>query len=304
NICLPNTIVNEARLHIPRKGIFGSFRQSRPCGDSLFPRILWTKSNSDLVIVPDLEYSICITHRKKEVAHTVTQKEQVIEAMRQNGGYATFGQLNGMLDFSSWKTRTPQASVRRIVQVNREFFKVSPGLWALADRRNTVLSKFEIKDNDEKRKAEFSHSYFQGLLVEMGNFQGFDTYVPNQDKNRRFLEKPLGSIATLKEIHAFTYPPILSKAKTVDVVWFNARKLPQAFFEVEHSTDIQNSLVKFYELQDFAARFCIVAPDYRKRQFDSVTQLSVFERIRSRVEFISYDDIAKEHEKRSMGRLF
>ena len=36
----------------------------------------------------------------------MTQKEYVIEAMRRNGGYATFQQLNQMVDFSTWKTKT------------------------------------------------------------------------------------------------------------------------------------------------------------------------------------------------------
>jgi hypothetical protein len=53
-----------------------------------------------------------------------TQIEQVIEVMRQNGGYATFGQLNKSIDFSTWKTKSPQASVRRIVQLNDAFFRI------------------------------------------------------------------------------------------------------------------------------------------------------------------------------------
>lgn len=55
----------------------------------------------------------------------MTQKQQVIEAMRRNGGYATFQQLNHIMDFSSWKTKTPQASVRRIVQINKVFFELN-----------------------------------------------------------------------------------------------------------------------------------------------------------------------------------
>ncbi|MPM29669.1 hypothetical protein SDC9_76209 [bioreactor metagenome] len=234
----------------------------------------------------------------------MNQKEQVIYAMRQNGGYATFGQLYGMVDFTAWKTRTPQASVRRIVQENKEFFKVQPGLWALDDCREAVLSKFEIKDTSERDKTEFSHSYFQGLLVEMGNLQGLDTYIPSQDKNRLFLEKPLGSMASLKQIYDFTYPSILKKAMTVDTVWFNDRKLPHSFFEVEHTTDIQNSLVKFYELQDYAAHFYIVAPQHRREQFLSVLGKSIFKPIQARVEFKSYEDIASYYDKLSVARLF
>lgn len=47
----------------------------------------------------------------------MSQKDNVIEAMRKNGGYATFQQLNQIVDFSTWKTKTPQASIRQIVQV-------------------------------------------------------------------------------------------------------------------------------------------------------------------------------------------
>ena len=41
----------------------------------------------------------------------------------------------------------------------------------------------------------------------------------------------------------------------MDVIWFNERKMPYRFYEVEHSTNISNSLDKFYELQDFRADF-------------------------------------------------
>ena len=53
----------------------------------------------------------------------MTQKQQVIETMKRLGGVATFGKLNSEIDFSSWKTKTPEASVRGIVQVNPEFYK-------------------------------------------------------------------------------------------------------------------------------------------------------------------------------------
>ena len=74
----------------------------------------------------------------------MTQKEQVIEAMQNNGGYATLQQLYRLLDFSTWKTKTPQESVRQIVQIHKEIFKIKPGLWALTDYKNIVLKKFNI----------------------------------------------------------------------------------------------------------------------------------------------------------------
>ena len=40
----------------------------------------------------------------------MTQEQQVIEAMRAEGGFVTLRRLNEILDFSSWGTKTPEAS--------------------------------------------------------------------------------------------------------------------------------------------------------------------------------------------------
>ncbi len=224
-----------------------------------------------------------------------TQTEQVIEVMRQNGGYATFGQLNNLIDFSIWKTNTPQATVRRIVQKSNAFFKIRPGLWALKEFEDDVLEKFQLKSKDEKHAELFTHSYYQGLVVEIGNMKNLQTYIPPQDKNRLFLEKQLKELTSLPKIYEFTYPEILRRATTVDVVWFNERNLPHSFFEIEHSTDIQTSLTKFFELQDYFARFFIIADESRKKQFDDVIGKSIFNPIKNRVRFENYENIVSQH---------
>lgn len=226
-----------------------------------------------------------------------TQTEQVIEAMRKNGGYANLGQLNNLIDFSTWKTKTPQATIRRIVQLSDAFFRIQPGLWALKEYEDTVLKKFQLKSKDKKQEELFTHSYYQGLVVEIGNMRGLQTYIPPQDKNRLFLEKPLKELTGLSEIYNFTYPEILRRATTVDVIWFNERNLPHSFFEVEHSADIQNSLTKFFELQDYFARFFIVASEFRRKQFDDILKKSIFRPLQNRVGFANYEDIANQHSK-------
>jgi len=50
------------------------------------------------------------------------QYEQVIDVMKNNGGYATLGFLNHSVNVANWKTKTPYASIRRIVQDERLFF--------------------------------------------------------------------------------------------------------------------------------------------------------------------------------------
>lgn len=225
----------------------------------------------------------------------MTQEQQVIDTLRNQGGYATLRRLNEVMDFSTWKTKTPEASVRRIVQYSDKIFRIQPGLWALEEMRDKILEKFNIKEKDAKSIELFNHAYFQGLLVEIGHYKKSSTYVPPQDQHRLFLDKELGELTDYKIIPKFTYEFLLRRAKTVDVIWFNERRIPTHFYEVEHTTDIKNSLSKFYELQDFFASFYIVANSHRENEFKDKISASIFSSIKSRVGFITYDKVASLH---------
>ena len=225
-----------------------------------------------------------------------TQEHQVIEMLRREGGYATLKRLNEIMDFSTWKTKTPEATVRRIVQESKQIFKIQPGLWALEDCREDVLHRFELKLGNKQSEEQFSHGYYQGLLVEIGKFRHQTTYVPAQDKSRKFIGKCLGDITDTTEIPPFTYDKLLKRAKTVDVIWFNERQMPSNFYEVEHTTDIKNSLSKFYELQDFHADFHIVANASRKKEFEDKLHVSMFGPIEKRVKFVDYMRVVNMYE--------
>lgn len=225
----------------------------------------------------------------------MTQEQQVIDTLRNQGGYATLRRLNEVMDFSTWKTKTPEASVRRIVQISDAIFRIQPGLWALEESRDKVLKKFNITESDSKSIEQFNHAYYQGLLIEIGHYRNFSTYVPPQDQHRLFLDKELGDITDHKLIPQFTFEALLRKARTVDVIWFNERNMPTHFYEVEHTTDIKNSLSKFYELQDFFSSFYIVANVHRENEFNDKINASIFSPIKSRVKFITYDKVASLH---------
>lgn len=224
-----------------------------------------------------------------------TQEYQVIEALRKEGGFATLRRLNEIVDFSTWKTKTPEASVRRIVQDSQSVFRIQPGLWALEDCREKVFKKFKIKEGNRDSEELFSHGYYQGLLIEIGKYRNRTTYIPSQDKNKMFLDKHLSEVADTYTLPQFTYDNLLRKARTVDVIWFNERQMPSDFYEVEHTTDIKNSLSKFYELQDFFAKFYIVADMCRKEEFDDKINVSMFNSIKSRVQFLDYERVVAMH---------
>jgi hypothetical protein len=231
------------------------------------------------------------------------QHEAVIQAMQENGGYATLGHLYRTatrIPGSRWGTKTPFASVRRIVQEHPAFFKIKPGLWALESEREQIARRLALTEDAPESKAkaeEFSHSYYQGLIVEIGNLESYETFIPSQDKNKRFLARKLSEVASLPKFYEFTYEHLLRRGRTVDVTWFNERKLPNSFFEVEHSTDIQNSLLKFVEFQDFKIRFFIVADRARLGEFKSKLAYNAFAPIRSEVNFIDYESLSDLHSK-------
>jgi hypothetical protein len=237
----------------------------------------------------------------------VKQHQAVILAMRENGGYATLGHLYRTvlrIPDCHWGTRTPYASIRRIVQTYPNlFFKIKPGLWALTSERAAVLKQLALNARaNPLRPEEFNHSYYQGLLVEIGNLKDYDTFIPHQDKNKLFLSRKLSEISSLKQFHNFTYERLLKRARTVDVSWFNQRRLPKAFFEVEHSTDMHNSLLKFLNFEDFRINFFIVADAARQPEFEDKINRHPFSPLRSVVKFLNYDMIADIHLKISASK--
>jgi hypothetical protein len=136
------------------------------------------------------------------------------------------------------------------VQVRPEIFKVRPGLWALRAYKSKLGLSEEGEKLHAKEELEQGHSYYQGLLVLIGNLRGFTTFVPNQDKNKLCVNQPLYELRSIQKIPRFSHYSLVRRAQTIDVLWFNERQMPNGFFEVEHSTDIgYTTVVKQYEYE-------------------------------------------------------
>lgn len=229
------------------------------------------------------------------------QHEAVIKVIEENEGYATLGYLYQnvpKVKGCKWGTKTPFASIGRIVQDERFFFKVRPGLWALKTYKEKLPPEILPTETQPKEKQEENlHAYYQGLVVEIGGLKYFQTIVPNQDNNKLFLGKKLGEITRLAKMPSCGYDCIVSTALTVDVVWFNNRLMPDSFFEVEHSTDFRSALIKFVELQDYYANFRVIADNRREKEFHSKASAEAFKDMNKRVAFWSYDVVADYHSR-------
>ena len=119
---------------------------------------------------------------------------QVLSALENLGGIATLSQLNRALLAPGgagldWKTRTPEATIRRIVRTNPARIHVlKPGLYCLTELAAQFERDYNIPPEGDipRRVEERNHWYYQGLLVEIGNARNYKTYVPAQDREPGF----------------------------------------------------------------------------------------------------------------------
>ena len=235
----------------------------------------------------------------------VTQWKQVVSALDELGGIATLSQLNRHLlapggDAVKWATKTPEATIRRIVRNTPGHIHVlKPGLYCLRELAATLEKDYYLPDLEEGDVPPAvegrNHWYYQGLLLEIGNARNYKTYVPPQDGNRRFGSQKLSDVCAITRLPGFGYSEFMRRARTVDVIWFNRREMPAAMFEVELSTDMLNSLTKFNELRDFYTQLRIVAPAHRKAHFEDRIRMDTLHEIRGRVKFVSIGELEEKY---------
>lgn len=238
------------------------------------------------------------------------QHEVVFKVLKELGGFASFADLyKAVLADKEFEfaTKTPRETIRRIVQdweKKKVTFRLRPGVWGLLSEKSKIPPELYGKAKDPEVQKTSDHSLYQGMWLEIGQARNFRTYVPAQDRNRMFLNTPLGKLTDVEKLLPFSYDETVQRASTIDVIWFNRRNMPAAFIEVENSTDFQNSLGKFTDLQDFYADFFIVAPADKEQSFHRKLDISAYESIRNRVHFRSYDDTGTLHSKRDEYREF
>ncbi len=98
------------------------------------------------------------------------QYEVVEQTLERLGGVATLVQLNQevlKIKECEWKTKTPFASIRRIVQTDDKIYRIKSGLWALKAFQKELEQNGLLVETDTNKDSpeikDFKHSYYQGV---------------------------------------------------------------------------------------------------------------------------------------------
>ena len=82
------------------------------------------------------------------------QYEAVIETIERLGGVATLGELNREvfnIKDCKWNTKTPFASIRRIVQTTNGIYKIRPGLYGLEKYRKQIEERGMVAETEKEQ---------------------------------------------------------------------------------------------------------------------------------------------------------
>src|SRR3712207_2225957 len=168
----------------------------------------------------------------------MTKVEAIAKVMEDNGGTASLETIyNHICKYypTAKQSANWAAGIRgvlyREINNNRRFKKIGLSIYALMDYQPDS----KPKQTDKVRW----HSYMEGICVELGNLDGYDTYTADPSavyRDRLYLR----DFTTMPTMPQFTYEQIVNEAKRIDVVWLNKHGLsfPQYVFEIVDSIEI------------------------------------------------------------------
>lgn len=114
------------------------------------------------------------------------------------------------------------------------------------------------------------HTEIQFLLLKLGQDLGLDLWVANNDRNREFDGKALGSFNNMRPSLPLQFDQVTMKTiELIDVLWLQGDAIVAAF-EVESTTSIYSGLLRMSDLLSMQPNLqiplYIVAPDERREK--------------------------------------
>jgi len=223
----------------------------------------------------------------------MTWEEAILWVLNQKGGVASLHDF--YTDVSALLTQTQtrdsahsiRAYLRRLKQKSL-IKQVGLSLYALCDVSpenpfyETALSESDVERALSSIPKNAVHGFIEGMLVDLGNFIGTETYTP--DKHIVFNGKPLNELCSQRRLPNFTYKEIVESTAMIDVIWLKDG-FPIKTFDVEQTTDFKSALLRVYQLRDFNTQFFVVAPDSRRKAYQKRLLLKPFIEIQHAIRF-------------------
>ena len=212
----------------------------------------------------------------------LTYSEAIEQVLLENNYIAPLKKIyREIIKYRPLTGKTPYNTIQERVQRDPRFTKVGLGVYALTEYLNKLPAAPKPRNNQEEK--ELTHYSIQGMLLEIGNIEGFDTFSPN--KNAVFENKTLLQIMTLSDVPDFTYRSIIESVRFIDVLWFNDRGFPKFAFEIETTPQFRSSLIKFSELCDFQTVFYLISQSEFQEKYNREISKSIFKGIKERCLF-------------------
>jgi len=201
-----------------------------------------------------------------------------------------------LADIDIWKEPKPVSDmVQRLEFIsNKDYYGVhfQGGVKRISEEDYYTIIEFKPPKGtakvEKRAKDSYSHSMLQGMLIELGNMLGYDTFSADQAPTYR--DTTVGELATLDALPDFTTKRILNTARQIDVIWMED-EAPVCCFEIEHSTDVTKGLLRMHQLTHFRTQFFIVASERTRRKFETETSKSPFYQSQERYYFRSYMEV-------------
>lgn len=222
----------------------------------------------------------------------MTKAEAIKKVLEDNNGVASWKVIYSQIEkyypdikrSMKWKPGI-RGVLYREIKNNRNFKKISLGIFALIDYKETSLER--IKENSIKM-----HSYIEGICIELGNFEKYETYTA--DPSAKFKDLALKDIVSVKIIPYFTYEQILNEVKRIDVIWFNKGKFmfPKSAYEIIDSIGtMESAFLRTFQISDFGTDFFIIGKKEFEKKFKKIILKKPYNSIKKRYKFINYDKI-------------
>lgn len=263
----------------------------------------------------DVTCGFATRHRIKHEANVytiadMTKVDAIEKVLEDNGGAASLNVIYDNIckyypaakDSKDWDAGI-RGVLYREIRNHRRFKKVGLSIYALSEyqeeRRPAISDKVRM------------HSYIEGICVELGNFNNFNTYTADPTAIYRDNLR-LRDFATIDSVPAFTYEGIVNEVRHIDVVWFNRQgyAFPKRVFEVVDSIGtLAAAFNRSIQLKNFLTDFVIVAPEKHYEKYRQTVELETYQTMKDRFTFVNYEDILDLYEttakkNRLESRLF